>query len=232
MIGELLSMPLFWAMMTIAAFVLGQTLYKATGNTPFLPPILTGVALIVAVLEITQTPYATYMQGGQLIHLMLGPVIVMLAVPLYQFLHTMRSQWPRIALAVVLGSGTTVVTAVLLTQWWIADDTLAITLGTKSITTPVAVAITDQLGGIAAIASAAVIVTGILGAAMVPWLLRLMKCHDAQTVGLTLGVCAHAIGTARALELGSEQAAYSAMAMTLTATLHALLLPWLLPWIV
>jgi len=227
MMTELLTMPLFWATLTIAAFVLGQQLYNATGNSPFIPPILTGVALIVTTLELTGTDYSVYMQGGNLIHIMLGPVIVMLAVPLYQFLHTMRDQWQRIILAIVLGSATTVACAVALTWWWIGDEILAKTIATKSITTPVAVAITEQFGGIAAIASAAVIVTGILGAAMVPALLKVIRRDDPQTTGLTLGVCAHAIGTARALELGAEQAAYSAMAMTLTATLHALVLPWI-----
>ena len=227
MISDLLSQPIFWATLTIAAFVVGQNLYKATGNSPFIPPILSGVAVIVTTLELTGTDYDTYMQGGNLIHIMLGPVIVMLAVPLYQFLHTMRDQWQRIVLAILLGSATTVACAVALVYWWIGDDILAKTIATKSITTPVAVAITEQVGGIAAIASAAVIVTGILGAAMVPALLKHMRRDDPQTVGLTLGVCAHAIGTARALELGNEQAAYSAMAMTLTATLHAVLLPWI-----
>ena len=228
MINELLSMPLFWAMLTIAAFLIGQHTYRLTNNNPFLPPILTGVVLVVLVLQLTGTDYHTYMQGGSLLHVMLGPVIVMLAVPLYQFLHTMRSQWLRISLAIALGSGTTVVCAVLLTQWWIGDELLAKTIATKSITTPVAVAIAEQVGGLAAMASAFVIATGILGAAMAPTLLRATRQDDPPAVGLTLGVCAHAIGTARALELGSEQAAYSAMAMTLTATLHALLLPGLL----
>ncbi|WP_420588777.1 LrgB family protein [Bacterioplanoides sp.] len=227
MISELLSLPLFWATLTIAAFVIGQNVYKATGNSPFLPPILSSVALVVTTLELSDTPYQVYMEGGNLIHIMLGPVIVMLAVPLYQFLHTMRDQWQRIALAVIVGSGTTVACAVLLTQWWVGDEILAKTIATKSITSPVAIAIAEQVGGIAAIASASVIVTGIFGAAMAPALLRMMRQDDAQTVGLTLGICAHAIGTARALELGSEQAAYAAMAMTLTATLHALLLPWI-----
>ena len=227
MITELLGLPLFWATLTIAAFVIGQNVYKATGNSPFLPPILSSVALVVTTLELSDTPYQVYMEGGNLIHIMLGPVIVMLAVPLYQFLHTMRDQWQRIALAVIVGSGTTVACAVLLTQWWVGDEILAKTIATKSITSPVAIAIAEQVGGIAAIASASVIVTGIFGAAMAPALLKMMRQDDAQTVGLTLGICAHAIGTARALELGSEQAAYAAMAMTLTATLHALLLPWI-----
>jgi putative effector of murein hydrolase len=154
-------------------------------------------------------------------------VVVMLAVPLYQFIHTMRKQWLRIVLAVTLGSGTTVACAVLLAHFWIGDDAITRTIYTKSITTPVALAISEQVGGINALASAFVIITGILGALMIPSLLKLLRMDDPQAVGLTLGICAHAIGTSRALELGPQQSAYAAMAMTLTATLHALVLPWI-----
>jgi putative effector of murein hydrolase len=98
----------------------------------------------------------------------------------------------------------------------------------KSVTTPVAVAITEQTGGIAALAAAFVMVTGIIGAAIIPLLLKIFRLDSPQITGISLGVCAHAVGTSRAIELGQEYAAYSAMAMTLTATLHAVLLPWLI----
>ncbi len=223
----LFSLPLFWAALTIAAFLAGQQLYRLLGNNAFIPPILTGVVLVVTCLELSGVSYQTYMQGGNYLHQMLGPVVVMLAVPLYQFIHTMRKQWLRIALAVTLGSGTSVACAVLLAHFWIGDDAITRTIYTKSITTPVALAISEQVGGISALASAFVIITGILGALMIPPLLKLLRMDDPQAVGLTLGICAHAIGTSRALELGPQQSAYAAMAMTLTATLHALVLPWL-----
>lgn len=224
---HLFSLPLFWAAITIAAFLAGQQLYRRTGNNAFIPPILTGVVLVVSCLELSGVSYQTYMQGGHYLNLMLGPVVVMLAVPLYQFIHTMRKQWLRIALAVTLGSGTTIACAVLLAHFWIGDDAITRTIYTKSITTPVALAISEQVGGISALASAFVIITGILGALMIPPLLKTLRMDEPQTLGLTLGICAHAIGTSRALELGPQQSAYAAMAMTLTATLHALVLPWI-----
>ncbi|MCD8522282.1 MAG: LrgB family protein [Saccharospirillaceae bacterium] len=224
---QLFSLPLFWAALTIAAFLAGQQLYRRLGNNAFIPPILTGVALVVSCLELSGVSYQTYMLGGDYLNQMLGPVVVMLAVPLYQFIHTMRKQWLRIALAVTIGSGTTIACAVLLAHVWIGDDAITRTIYTKSITTPVALAISDQVGGISALASAFVIITGILGALMIPPLLKLLRMDEPQTLGLTLGICAHAIGTSRALELGPQQSAYAAMAMTLTATLHALVLPWI-----
>ncbi|MEC9410336.1 MAG: LrgB family protein [Pseudomonadota bacterium] len=225
MLNELLHMPLFWAMLTIAAFTVGQQIYRLLGNTAFLPPILTGIILVSVVLEVTGISFDTYMEGGQYLHLMLGPVVVMLAVPLYQFIHVMKKEWLRISLAISLGSGTTVAVAVAMAHFWIGNDTITVTMSTKSVTTPVAVTVSEQLGGIGALASAFVIITGVFGALMIPPLLKSVKLDDPKAMGLTLGVCAHAIGTSRAIELGNQQAAYSAMAMTLTATLHAVLLP-------
>jgi putative effector of murein hydrolase len=225
MLNELLHMPLFWAMLTIAAFTVGQYVYRLLGNTAFLPPILSGIILVSVVLEVTGISFDTYMEGGQYLHLMLGPVVVMLAVPLYQFIHVMKKEWLRISLAITLGSGTTVAVAVAMAHFWIGNDPITITMSTKSVTTPVAVTVSEQLGGVGALASAFVIITGVFGALMIPPLLKSVKLDDPKAMGLTLGVCAHAIGTSRALELGNQQAAYSAMAMTLTATLHAVLLP-------
>ena len=225
MLNELLHMPLFWAMLTIAAFTVGQQIYRLLGNTAFLPPILTGIILVSVALEVTGISFDTYMEGGQYLHLMLGPVVVMLAVPLYQFIHVMKKEWLRISLAISLGGGTTVAVAVAMAHFWIGNDTITVTMSTKSVTTPVAVTVSEQLGGIGALASAFVIITGVFGALMIPPLLKSVKLDDPKAMGLTLGVCAHAIGTSRAIELGNQQAAYSAMAMTLTATLHAVLLP-------
>lgn len=228
MMASLFSMPLFWATLTIAGFILGQHLYQLSGNNPFTQPVLLGLILVVAVVEVSGTSYDTYMQGGDYLHQMLGPVVVMLAVPMAEFMASMRRQWLRILLAVGLGSGLTIAVAGGLTYWYLADSVVANTIMTKSVTTPVAVAIAEEIGGIPALSSAFVMITGLLGALMVPSLLKLARITEPQAQGVALGVCAHAIGTARALELGQQESAYAAMAMTLTGTLHAIVLPLVL----
>ncbi len=228
MMSDLLQLPLFWATLTIGAFVLGQQVYRLSGNSVFIPPILTGLVLVITVVELTGTSFQTYMTGGDYLHQMLGPVVVMLAVPMYQFLHSMRAQIIRILLAVVLGSGVTVAVAAGLVHWLVGDAVITTTMHTKSITTPVAVAVAEQVGGIPALASVFVMITGLMGALLIPPLLKVTKLDRPQALGLALGTCAHAVGTGRAMELGSQQAAYSAMAMTLTGTLHAVVLPLIL----
>lgn len=223
----LLVSPLFWATLTIATFVFGQQIYRLSHNNPFLQPVLVGLFLVVAVVELTDTSYATYMSGGDYLNQMLGPVVVMLAVPMVTFLHAMRRQWLRILLAVSVGSGLTIAVAGGLTYWLLGDEIVTKTILTKSVTTPIAVAIAEQMGGIPALSSAFVMITGLLGALMIPTLLKVCKLDQPQSMGVALGVCAHAVGTAQALEYGQQQSAYAAMAMTLTGTLHAIILPLL-----
>ena len=225
----LLDLPLFWAGLTIGGFLLGQQVYQLTGKQPFLPPMLTGIILVITTLKLTGTPYDVYMMGGHYLHDLLGPVIVMLAVPLFQQLKALSQNAVNILLAVTLGSATTILCAWALAHCWIGETALANTLLTKSITTPVAVSIVPQLGGEASLAAGFVILTGIIGVIMIMPMLSLLNMNSPASKGITLGVCAHAIGTAQALEMGEQEAAYAASAMTLTATLHAVVLPLLAP---
>lgn len=225
--AELLQLPSTWLMVTLGAYLLGLKIYQSLNNAPWLPPVLSGFLIVILALWITDTPYETYQQGGQLLSFFLGPVVVGLAIPLFHHFHSMRKQFLRLLLAITFGSLTTVFVAVALTHYWIGIDAITITMASKSVTTPVAVAISEQTGGLPALAAAFVMITGIIGAAIIPLLLKLFRCDNPQITGVSLGICAHAVGTSRALELGQEYAAYSAMAMTLTAALHAIVLPWL-----
>jgi putative effector of murein hydrolase len=227
MLANLLQQPTTWLTITLGAYLLGLRLYQSLNQASWLPPVLSGFLIVTSLLWITDTPYAIYEQGGQLLSFFLGPVVVGLAVPLFYHFHKMRKQVITILLAITLGSLATVGTAIALTHYWIGIDNITITMASKSVTTPVAVAISEQTGGIAPLAAAFVMVTGIIGAAIIPLLLKVFRLDSPQATGMSLGICAHAVGTSRALELGQEYAAYSAMAMTLTASLHAILLPWL-----
>lgn len=227
MIHELFLQPLTWLTLTLGAYLLGQSIYKGLNNATWLPPVLSGFFLVVLALWLTGTPYSVYNEGGALLSFFLGPVVVGLAVPLYHHFHSMKKQILVIMLAITAGSFSTVAVAVALTHYWIGIDAITNSMAGKSITTPVAVAITEQINGIPALAAAFVMVTGIIGAAIIPALLKWLNLDGPQSTGIALGTCAHAVGTSRAIELGQEYVAYSAIAMSLTASLHALVLPWL-----
>ena len=218
----------FWMAMTLFTFWIGQHIYRLLGNTPLLPPILTSFSLLVILLLVFDTPYREYQAAVLPLQMLLGPTVVMLAVPLYQAFAAIRQDAWRIILAVSLGSTTTVAVAVELCYWLIGEAVIMNSLWTKSVTTPLAVVLAPELGGLAALAAAFILVTGLFGAILIPPLLKICRLDSPQATGLSLGVCAHAIGTSRALELGTEQAAFSALAMTLTASLFAFVLPWLI----
>ena len=228
MIEQLFSQPLFWLTATLGAYLFGLTIYKSFNNPSWLPPVLTGFLLMIFLLEVTGTTFETYSQGGQFLSIFLGPVVVALAVPLYQQIHTMKGQALRILLAIIIGSATTVAVAVALTYYFIGDDLIAKTMATKSVTTPIAVAISEEIDAITALAATFVMVTGIIGSVITPAILRALKLDNPQAMGVSLGVCSHAVGTSRAIELGQTETAYAAMAMTLTGGIHAFLLPLLL----
>ena len=228
MLANILQQPTAWLTITLGAYLLGLKLYQGLNQASWLPPVLSGFLIVTSLLWVTDTPYAVYEQGGQLLSFFLGPVVVGLAVPLFYHAHKMKKQFITILVAITVGSLTTVGIAIVLTHYWIGIDIITTTMASKSVTTPVAVAIAEQTGGISALAAAFVMTTGIIGAAIIPQLLKIFRLDSPQATGISLGVCAHAVGTSRAIELGQEYAAYSAMAMTVTAGLHALLLPWLL----
>ena len=223
--SDLLLHPITWLTLTIGAYLLGQRIYQGLNNATLLPPVLSGFLLIILALWLTDTPYQIYNQGGGLLSYFLGPVVVGLAVPLFYHFHNMKKQMLIIIIAVLAGTLSSVIIALALTHYWIGIDTITNSMASKSVTTPVAIAITEQINGIPALAAAFVMVTGIVGAIIIPPLLTLLKLDGPQATGIALGGCAHAVGTSRAIELGQEYAAYSAIAMTLTATLHALILP-------
>lgn len=227
-LAQLQQQSFFWMAMTLLSFWMGQHVYRLLGNTPLLPPILTSFSILVGLLLILDTPYVEYQTAVMPLQMLLGPTVVMLAVPLYQAFAAIRQDAWRILLAVTLGSSTTVLVAVALCYWLIGDEVILNSLWTKSVTTPLAVVLAPELGGLAALAAAFILVTGLFGAILIPPLLKACRMDSPQATGLTLGVCAHAIGTSRALELGTEYAAFSALAMTLTASLFAFVLPFLI----
>ena len=226
--SEILNQHSLWLAVTIGAYLIGLWVYQRLRQPAILPPVLTGFLLVTLLLWLSGTSYATYQASGSLLSFFLGPVVVALAIPLFTQLRAMKRQWLRILLAIIMGSGTTVVCAMWMADAWIGLDQITLTMGTKSITTPVAVAVAEEVGAIPALAAAFVMVTGIIGAMIIPLILKLTHQDDPQSMGMALGVCAHAVGTSKAVELGPEYAAFSAMSMTLTASLHAFVLPWLL----
>ena len=224
----LAASPLLALTVTLMAYQFGLWLYSRSGHNPLVNPVLIAVGIIVGLLAITETSYATYFEGAQFVHFLLGPATVALAIPLYQRLQQVRHSTPAITVALFFGSATAALSAVGIGWLLGASRETLLSLAPKSATTPVAMGIAEQLGGLPSLTAAAVIITGVIGAMVGSSLLKLLKVDDDKAVGLALGVASHGIGTARALELSTMAGAFSGLAMGLNAIATAVLVPLLI----
>jgi len=223
--------PLLWLAATLGAYVMGDTLSRASGRKPYVNPVLIAVVILAAILWASDTPYATYFEGAQFVHFMLGPATVALAAPLYANLsHVRRAALPLIA-ALLAGSVTAILSALGI-AWalGVRGETL-LSLAPKSATAPVALGISEQIGGSPTLTAVLVILTGIIGAIVVTPMMNLMRIRDWRARGFAVGVAAHGIGTARAFQVNETAGAFAGIGMGLNAILTAILAPLVAGWL-
>lgn len=220
--------PLIWLSATLIAYVIADTAAQRMGRAPWVNPVLIAVILLAALLWVTDTTYDTYFEGAQFVHFLLGPATVALAVPLWQQRHTFRKALLPVVAALLAGSVTAVLSALAIGHAMGLSPQLLATLAPKSTTAPVALGISQNLGGSPTLTAVLVILTGIIGAIVVTPLMNAMRIRDWRARGLAVGVAAHGIGTARALQVNPQAGAFAGIGMALNAMLTALLAPWAL----
>lgn len=219
--------PLLSLTMTLLAYSVGVWLHEKSGKNPLANPVFFAVLTLVTLLTLTGTDYSTYFEGAQFVHFLLGPATVALAIPLYRQVQRVRRSVLAICIAVTCGSITAAASAVAIAWALGASEQTLLSLAPKSATTPVAMGISEQLGGLPSLTAAAVILTGIIGAMAGSGLLALVRVHDSRARGLAMGVASHGIGTARALQIDEVAGAFSGLAMGLNAIATAILVPLL-----
>jgi putative effector of murein hydrolase len=198
--------PLLGLTATLLAYQAAYWLYRKSGFNPLLNPVAIAVALLVAVLHATHTPYKTYFDGAQFVHFLLGPTTIALAVPLYAQLV--------VAITSAAGVG------------WLGGASRAtlLSLAPKSVTTPIAMGIAEKIGGFPSLTEAMVVSTGIIGAVAAKYVLNALRITDHGVRGFSVGVAARGIGTARAFQVSEEAGAFSSgLAMGLNGLVTALL---------
>jgi len=222
--------PLLWLTATLVAYGTGDALFRASGRKPWVNPVLIAVVLLGTVLWGTGTSYATYFEGAQFVHFMLGPATVALAVPLYGNLARVRATAVPMLAALVAGSVTAIVSAVGI-AWalGVRGETL-VSLAPKSATAPVALGISEALGGSPTLTAVLVILTGVTGAIVATPLLNALRVRDWRARGFAVGVAAHGIGTARAFQVNETAGAFAGIGMGLNAFLTALIAPVVIAW--
>jgi predicted murein hydrolase (TIGR00659 family) len=219
--------PLLHLTLTLVAFQAATWVYRRAGMNPLLNPVLLAVIVIVAILVATGTSYASYFEGAQFVHFLLGPATVALAIPLYRQFEKVRRSAVAVLVSILLGSLTATASAVVLVKVFGGGRDTMISMAPKSVTAPVAMGISEQLGGLPSLTAVLVILTGILGAMLGPPLMDLLGIKDWAARGLAIGTASHGIGTARALQVNEVAGAFSGLAMGLNALATAALLPLL-----
>ncbi len=217
--------PLLHLTMTLLAYQFASFVYRKAKFSPLLNPVLVSIVLIVSVLSLTDTDFPSYFDGAQFVHFLLGPATVALAIPLYRQFDKVRRSATALLASIAMGSLTASLSAVVIAWAFGGSIQSLISLAPKSVTAPVAMGITEQLGGLPSLTAVLVIATGILGAVIGPYVLDLLRVHSPSARGVAIGTASHGIGTARAMQLSEVAGAFSGLAMGLNALATAILLP-------
>jgi predicted murein hydrolase (TIGR00659 family) len=227
----LAASPLAWLFATVAVYVGCMWLYDKSGRKQIFHPVLMAVIVLGAVLWAADIDYAVYFEGAQFVHFLLGPVTVLLAVPLFKSLRLIRRSAGSILVSLVVGSLIASLPAVLLAFWLGADDAVMRSLAAKSVTTPIALGITESLHGFTPIAAVIVVFTGVLGGVIGGWVFKIARVRDSRAMGLALGLTSHGIGVGRALQIDTTAGAFASLAMGLNGLITALWAPAVIPWL-
>ncbi len=223
--------PLMGLTATLIAYQAAHWVWRRGKMSPFLNPVMLSILAIGSFLLICGIPYRTYFDGAQFIHFLLGPATVALAVPLYRQLRLLlQSVWALLA-GLLVGSVTAVLSAVWIAQILGGSDQILRSLAPKSATSPIAMGVAEGIGGLPSLTAALVILTGIVGSVLGPWVLGVCRVGDDRARGLAMGAAAHGIGTARAIHMGEITGAFAGLGMGLNGVATALLVPVLIRWI-
>lgn len=224
------STPLLWLTVTLLIWIAADRIARAAGRHPAVNPVLISIIVLGVILALTHTSFATYFQGAQFVHFLLGPAIVAIAVPLYRNLDKVKANILPMAAALIAGSVTAALSALLIAALFGVPDKVLVALAPKSVTAGVAMGIAERFGGAPALTAVLVTTTGLIGAIIATPLLNLLRLKDYAARGFAAGLAAHGLGTARAFVVDEVAGTFAGIAMALNAVVTSLILPLILYW--
>ena len=224
MIKDIISSEYFMLALTFGVFYAAKTLQRRLGWVLF-NPILIAIAIIIVFLLAMDIPYETYHEGAKLIEFWLKPAVVALGVPLYLQLSSIKRQFLPILASQTMGCVAGIVSVVVIAKMLGASNAVIMSLASKSVTTPIAMEVTQALGGIPSLTAAIVVITGLIGAIIGFKTLSVGHVHNPMALGLSMGAASHALGTSAAMDRDQFMGAYASLGLTLNSILTALLTP-------
>ena len=224
MTQDIISNEYFMLALTFGVYYAAKVIQRRLKSVLF-NPILVAVAVIIIFLLAADIPYETYHEGAKMIEFWLKPAVVALGVPLYLQLSSIRHQFLPILASQMTGCVAGIVSVVVIAKLLGASDAVIMSLASKSVTTPIAMEVTQVLGGIPSLTSAIVVITGLLGAVIGFKTLSVGHVHNPMALGLSMGAASHALGTSVAMDRDRIVGAYASLGLTLNGILTAILTP-------
>jgi predicted murein hydrolase (TIGR00659 family) len=216
--------PVFGIGISLLAFYAGSLVYKRTGP-PLMNPLVLSMLMIIALLLAFHISFDDYNRGGRFISFFLGPATVILAVPLYRKISLLKENAVPILAGIGLGSAAGIASIILMCRLFNLDELVSVSMIPKSVTTPIGIEISGQLGGMPSITVAAIVFTGVTGVLLGPMVCRLFGIEDKVAIGVAIGTSSHALGTTKAVELGETEGAMSGLAIGIAGLVTVFLAP-------
>ena len=226
MTEAIFASPFFGLTLTAACWVFALWLQKRTGLL-VCNPVLVAAILVIGVMTLFHVSLEDYSAGGGIIKLMLGPATAVLALNIYQQREILKSHFLPVLAGCLMGSLTSIAVVLALCWFFETEDMFTVSMIPKSITTAIAVGISESGGGIQGITAASVVVTGVEGAMLAPLFAKLFHITDPVSEGVAIGACSHAVGTSKALEIGPLQGAMSSVSLCVCGIITSILVLFL-----
>jgi predicted murein hydrolase (TIGR00659 family) len=219
--------PLFWLTLTIGCYLIGDFLYKKSKLFPLVNPVAISIFLISIILVFLDISYERYFDGAQFIHFMLGPATVALAIPIYKQFELVKKESTSIFFSLIFGSVFAIISTFILCRLFQIDNEVIFSMLPKSATAPIAMGISEIIGGIPSLTAIITVLTGIMGATFGTFTLDFLKLKDMTARGFGIGLASHGIGTARAMSRNETAGVFSALALGLNGIATSILVPLL-----
>lgn len=221
-----LESPFFGILLSLIAFEIGLFLQRKT-KLLICNPLLLAIVFVILFLIITKIDVSIYQRGGNIINMFLGPATVVLAVPLYKQLNSLKNYFIPIMFGVFIGSLAGMLSIIMCSMLLQFEPDIIASLLPKSVTTPIGIEISAQLGGIPSITVLNILVTGILGTIIAEVVFKIFHIQDPVAKGIAIGTSSHAVGTSKALQLGHIEGAMSSLAIGVAGLMTVFLAPWI-----
>jgi len=224
---EILSSPLFGITLSIVAFKVGLWVSQKVKN-PIANPLIIAMIIVVGTLKVFDIPHQYFEEGASFILMFLAPVTAVLALTIYRQRAVLLSSFFPVVIGTFTGSLAAMGSVLLLSRWLSLEEAIIASVVPKSVTTPVAMALAEQMGGLPALTIASTLITGLGGNLLAPFMIKAFAVKDPVAQGVGIGCCSHALGTTKAMEIGQVQGAMSSISISLSAIWTVLLVPFFL----